>query len=359
MENNNQPIGTPEVNNAPTELSTPPATESAPVINNTQPVAAPVAQPVQTAAPQQAYNPYQAAQPVQTTAPQQTYNPYQATYAYQSANTSKRSVGKIIALIIGILLILFGAFWLFATAMVFISEFNNYGEVEISIPVVIVFSLPLIIGIVLTVFGAKKKKSAMPVSTAPINYNANSKPTAYAAPVQNSAPVAPVVNTSATIPQPTTYTQANLVQNSAPVQTATPVASEATVVDTSATIPQPTAYTQAAPVQNATPVQTATPVTPVANTASSYQYTPTVAIQDDSMQLAKKTARNNGLIAIAIIAVMWLILLLSGYIFWYLLILPFIMSFNSLKNNIKSIAGWSGMILSVISVIGFFALLFA
>ncbi len=381
MENNN-PVSTPQndtvVTAAPQEASAPvvdtsaPAAEPAqatapqvtqqpynpyqPVLQSTQTVAGQqpynpyqsVPDPVQTAAPQQPYTyqptaPVQTAapQPVQTAAPQQSANPYQASYSYAPsavATTNKRSVGKIIALVIGIILTVLGAFWLLATIMVYVSEFNTYGEVEISIPVVIIFSLPLIIGIVLTVFGAKKSKQVTPVASP---YSAP-QPTAYTA-----------ANTYA----PTTVPTA--VPTSAPVSTpvSTPVAADATAPTVSEQITAPTIQTTAAP---SAPTfnqagQTAAP-TPVSG-ASTYQYAPTVTIQDDSQELSKKNARKNGLIAIAIVVVMWLILLLTGYIFWYLLIIPIIMAVTALKNNIKSIAGWASLALSILSVILFIVVL--
>ena len=344
MENNNTPFGTPQDNNnATTELLPDAAasqTPSAADVSTAAPQAAPQqpytyqpAQPVQTAAPQQPYNPYQAAQPVQTAAAQQSYNPYQAAYQPSVTTTVKRSVGKIISLIIGIILMVLGGLWLFATIAVFVSEYNTYGEVEISIPVVVIFSLPFIIGVILTVFGAKKKKvTAVPIATT--NYYTAPQPTPY----NGTATASPTAASTATAP---TYTAAPLPN--------------APAADSTAPTVQPATETSVPTFNQAGQTDAQNPV----STAQTYQYAPTATIQDDSKKLAKKNARKNGLMSIGIVVLMWAILLITDYIFWYLLIIPIVISFNALKNNIKSIVAWLSMILSILSVILFVLLLIA
>ena len=387
MENNNNPFSTPQNNNtgatellsdtaATQEASTAAADASTAAPQTAQPVqtAAPqqpynpyqAAQPVQTAAPQQPYNPYQAAQPVQTAAPQQPYNPYQVAQpvqtatpqqpynpyqtAYQSsvAATGKRSVGKIVSLVIGIILTVLGAFWLLAMIMVFISDFSTYGEVEISIPVVIIFSLPLIIGIILTVFGAKKKKvDAVPSATT--NYYAAPQPTpAATVPTQAAVPTATVPTTA--VPTATAPTTAATTNFSA----AQP---NTTVADSATQAAAPTVQPNAAPSMPTFNQAGENTAQNTVSTAQTYQYAPTVTIQDDSKELTKKNARKNGLIAIGIIVLMWVILFLTDRIFWYLLIIPIVMAVNALRNNIKSIAGWASLVLSILSVILFILLL--
>lgn len=126
-----------------------------------------------------------------------------------------------------------------------------------------------------------------------------------------------------------------------------------------------TAQTSALPVQqNAAPVmqQNATPV--VQNTGAvnqqngapsntgNYAYAPTALLQDESDKMLKKKARNAGLGAIALTALFWVLTFAIDMSSYWLLILPFILSFSALKmSRGKSVAGWIAMILAILSVV--------
>lgn len=145
---------------------------------------------------------------------------------------------------------------------------------------------------------------------------------AYAAPVQNTAP-------SYAPPAPT---YAPVAQNPVPVQ-------------------------NTAPVQNAAPVQN---VYPTANTVpqgqtiptGNYQYANTGLLQDESEKMLKKKARNYGLGAIGLVVLFWVLTFAADISSGWLLIIPIVLAFSSLKSSKgKSVAGWFGMILSVLSVV--------
>ena len=74
-------------------------------------------------------------------------------------------------------------------------------------------------------------------------------------------------------------------------------------------------------------------------------------IGDDSDKVARKSARNSGLLAIGCIVIMWVLVFALDLLSWYLLIIPFILSFRAIKTCVKSPAGWFGMVLSVLSTI--------
>lgn len=296
-------------------------TQPTPAVDNTT-ATAPAAStlPYQAAAPSMPY-----AQP--QTQPQTAYNPYAQTYAYQPAATAavsnKRTGGQIAAIVIGIIFTLIGAFTTFCGFVYYLSELFDYGEVYISIPVCLILLFPLILGIILLVIGCKKKKNVAPAVSGTMPYAA---------------------------PQQTAYAQTNGYQAAtpvAPVQTASPAVSVQTAASAQTTAPI-SADTAPAPVaQPASDTQAATAAVP---NAMSYQYAPTATIQDDSAKAGKKTARNYGLISIAISLGMWFMIFVLNYVMvGYITVLPIIFAFNSLKNNIKSVSGWIGMILSILT----------
>lgn len=352
MENNNLPIGTPQeaelnanlpgmasqAQSQPTENSPNMSTNA--VSQTVQPGTNPP--PAQTAvnygsaptsvpsAPTQtAYNPYQQPSSVSTT---QAY-PYQsAVYGSASANPNKKSVGKIVSLVLGIVLTLVGAFLTFCLAIYDIDYFQTYGEVEIVVPAYIMVMLPLVIGIVLIVFGCRKNKNpvmAVPQTAVGANY--------YATPQQFAAPA--TTATTANTPQ-------TVASNSQPVASGQPF---------------PTTDASTAPVDTAAQTQVAAPSTSTPSGASpmTYQYAPTTHIQGGFDDIAKKNARKSGFISIGIVVLMWIILFITDYIFWYLLILPIGCSISALKSNIKSVVGWLSLILSILSLLLFILLLIA
>lgn len=263
-------------------------TQQLPVQTTPEPVAVPAAN---TAAYTQPVQPVQPTQPIQTAQP--AYSPYATqqvpsypqTYAAQPVNTNKRGAGKIIAIILGVLLTLFGAVLAIADVAVAVDTAENGGLDGGDIFAFCVMLLPLILGIILLIVGIKKKK----------NPTVSNPAVGYAAPV---------------------------MQNAAPVQNAYPT----------------TSVNQ----QNGAPV---------ANTMN-YQYANTGLIQDESAKMVKKSARNSGLGAIALVVLFWVLLFFVDTLFYWLLIIPFILAFGSLKSSgAKSIAGWIGMIMSVLSVV--------
>lgn len=322
MENNNNNY--PVENSQATQPTPVPAAEVTPtsaVDNTAAPAPAAQTTPYQAAAPTMQYTQPQ----VQ---PQAAYNPYAPTYGYQPVAapvSKKRTGGQIAAIIIGIIFTIIGAFTTFCGFVYYLSELFDYGEVYISIPVCLVLLFPLILGIVLLVIGCKKKKNVAPAVSSAMPYAAPQQ-TAY---VQSNGyqaatpatPAAPVATTA--VP-------------SAPVQTATPTATDTAASAVSAPVEQTASDTQAATAA-------------VPNTMS-YQYAPTAAIQDDSVKAAKKTARNYGLVSIAISLGMWFMIFVLDYVMvGYVTVLPIIFAFTSLKNNIKSVSGWIGMVLSILT----------
>ena len=289
----------------------------------TQPIQmTPPVEPVQPTAPtytQPAAPTY--AQPTAPTYAQpaaQTYTLPATNYQIPTQNNGKRSVGQIVSLIFGILITLFFAFCTFAVAVYDIDTYNTEGQVDVEMGVYIVLLIPLLIGILLIWLGARKKKN-----------NAVSAPTATYAPAAAS--------------YTTPASQGYVV----------PPMAASTATASTATIPTATAPTVTAPVSGTaaeTAPQTLPTTAPVTNTAD-YQYAATAMIGDDSDKVARKSARNSGLLAIGCIVIMWVLVFALDLLSWYLLIIPFILSFRAIKTCVKSPAGWFGMVLSVLSTI--------
>ena len=132
-----------------------------------------------------------------------------------------------------------------------------------------------------------------------------------------------------------------------------PQPAESADVSQPQTIPaQPVQSQPAQPVQTAVP--TYIPAAAPQTNAMNYQYAGSGAIQDESDKILKKNARNLGLGAIAILVLFWiLVFVLDRFSIWFLII-PFILSFDSLKKSrAKSVAGWIGMIGSVLTALLF------
>ena len=280
-----------------------------------QPTAATYAQPTAPTYAQPTAAPY--AQPAVT-----SYTMPATNYQIPVNQVGSRTVGQKIALIFGIVLTVLFGFLTFCVAVYDIDTYNKLGEVDLELGAYIVLGIPLIIGILLIVLGARKKQnqaiSAPAASYAPTaaSYPAPSAQS-YSAPVATSVPTA--------TPLPT----ATPVATATPLPTADPAAT-ATASDSSA---------QAFPVS-----------APAVNTAS-YQYAPTTILADDTAKVARKTARKSALIAIACIVVLWVLVFTLDLLSWYLLIIPFVLSFRALKSYIKSPSGWFAMILSILSTI--------
>ncbi len=268
----------------------------------------------------------------------QTYTLPATNYQIPTQNNGKRSVGQIVSLIFGILITLFFAFCTFAVAVYDIDTYNTEGQVDVEMGVYIVLLIPLLIGILLIWLGARKKKN-----------NAVSAPTATYAPAAASY----------TTPASQGYVVPPMAASTATASTATiptataPTATIPTAAAPTATIPTATAPTVTAPVSGTaaeTAPQTLPTTAPVTNTAD-YQYAATAMIGDDSDKVARKSARNSGLLAIGCIVIMWVLVFALDLLSWYLLIIPFILSFRAIKTCVKSPAGWFGMVLSVLSTI--------
>ena len=327
MENNNNlPTIAEAVGNAVNDIKVPSVdsigempTVELPSVDAVNP-AAPT--PVQTAQADQSAQPVQVSPPVQPTAPTYT-QPTASTYTQPTAqaytlpatnyqipvqNNNKRSAGQIVSLVIGIVLTVLFGFFAFCVAIVDIDTYNKLGEVDVELGVYIVLGIPLLIGILLIVLGARKKNQAVPASTAAY---APPVATGYAAPAAQGYTVPTATTPAATIPTAT-----------APVS--------GTVSDTA---PQT--------------LPTAAPVT----TTADYQYAATAMIGDDTEKVARKSARNSGLLAIGCIVIMWVLVFALDLLSWYLLIIPFVLSFRAIKTCVKSPAGWFGMVLSVLSTI--------
>ena len=335
MENNNNlPTIAEAVGNAVNDIKVPSVdsigempTVELPSVDAVNP-AAPT--PVQTAQADQSAQPVQVSPPVQPTAPTYT-QPTASTYTQPTAqaytlptaqaytlpatnyqipvqNNNKRSAGQIVSLVIGIVLTVLFGFFTFCVAIVDIDTYNKLGEVDVELGVYIVLGIPLLIGILLIVLGARKKNQAVPASTAAY---APPVATGYAAPTAQGYTVPTATTPAATIPTAT-----------APVS--------GTVSDTA---PQT--------------LPTAAPVT----TTADYQYAATAMIGDDTEKVARKSARNSGLLAIGCIVIMWVLVFALDLLSWYLLIIPFVLSFRAIKTCVKSPAGWFGMVLSVLSTI--------
>lgn len=363
MENNNLPVATPqntEPNAVQPEIVSqaqaqqteflPDMANAASQTGESQPGTAPT--PTQTAvnygylptsAPsmpaQPAYNPYQQ-QP--SFVPTLQTNPYQsAVYGSVAVNPNKKSVGKIVSLILGIILTIIGAFLTFGLAVYDIDTFQTYGEVDIIIPAYIVFLIPLIIGIILIVFGCKKNKNpvtVVPQTAVGANYYAASQPTSY-------VPTASYTQsqTNTTVSAPVSQPQVNTT-NFAPVSPQPQV----NATD-SAPISQPQVNAaDSAPVSQ--PQVNGASSTPIGASSMTYQYAPTVQIEDDSKKVAKKNARRNGIISIVISACMWLLIFVFQYVvIGWVTIIPIVLAVSSLKSYIKSATGWVSMIFSIIT----------
>ena len=258
----------------------------------------------------------------------QTYTMPATNYQIPTQNNGKRSVGQIVSLIFGILITLFFAFCTFAVAVYDIDTYNTEGQVDVEMGVYIVLLIPLLIGILLIWLGARKKKN-----------NAVSAPTATYAPAAASY----------TTPASQGYVVPPMAASTATASTATiPTATAPT-----ATIPTAAGPTVTAPVSGTaaeTAPQTLPTTAPVTTTAD-YQYAATAMIGDDSDKVARKSARNSGLLAIGCIVIMWVLVFALDLLSWYLLIIPFVLSFRAIKTCVKSPAGWFGMVLSVLSTI--------
>ena len=284
----------------------------------TQPTAPTYAQPAAPTYAQPAAPTY--AQPTAPTYAQpaaQTYTLPATNYQIPTQNNGKRSVGQIVSLIFGILITLFFGFCTFAVAVYDIDTYNTEGQVDVEVGVYIVLLIPLLIGILLIWLGARKKKN-----------NAVSAPTATYAPAAASY----------TTPASQGYVVPPMAASTAAAPTAT--------------IPTATAPIVNAPVSGTaaeTAPQTLPTTAPV--TTADYQYAATAMIGDDSEKVARKSARNSGLLAIGCIVIMWVLVFALDLLSWYLLIIPFILSFRAIKTCVKSPAGWFGMVLSVLSTI--------
>ena len=330
MENNNLPAAT-ENNIVPDAASA--AQNNAPSVDATGSMPsnpyAPAAQPSPNAAYMPPAQPAGYAPNANYGQPAPAANVYAYTPGYSISKTGSGqwSVGKILALIFGIILALGGGF---LTLCLVVADAST-GFTDVVIPAYVVVAIPLILGIVLIVLGEKKKKEPVLLNAAyapPYNQGyavpaaQNNANTGYAAPVASPAP------------------------NTAPVQ------GQPAAQDTAAGMP-----TIAQAVSTAT---SAIPqgTNPAGNAVGmNYQYSPTAFIEDESKKLAKKNARRSALLALGVLVLMWIIAFF-GWISWYLLILPFILAFNALRSNIKSILGWLAMILSALSAVLVVVLLF-
>ena len=369
MENNNLPTIAEAVGNAVDEIKVPSVdsigdmpTVSVPSVDSVQPAAP---QPIQTAQADQPTQPIQMTPPVaqpaaatyaQPTAP--TYaQPAAATYAQPAAptyaqpaaptyaqpaatytlpatnyqiptqNTGKRTAGQIVSLIIGIILTVLFSFFTFCVAVYDIDTYNTQGEVDVEIGAYIILAIPLLIGILLIWLGARKKKNNPVIAPTAAYVPAAPASTGYAAPTAQGYTAPTVSGTAAPAAQ----------------EFASPTA---TVSGTGINTAQPTA-----PVSSANTLPGTQPTAaPVTNTAD-YQYAATAIIGDDAEKVARKTARNSGLLAIGCIVIMWVLVFALDLLSWYLLIFPFILSFRAIKSCAKSPAGWFGMVLSILSAV--------
>ena len=347
MENNNNlPTIAEAVGNAVNDIKVPSVdsigempTVELPSVDAVNP-AAPT--PVQTAQADQSAQPVQVSPPVQPTASTYTQPTAQAytqptaqaytlpatNYQIPVQNNNKRSAGQIVSLVIGIVLTVLFGFFAFCVAIVDIDTYNKLGEVDVELGVYIVLGIPLLIGILLIVLGARKKNQAVPASTAAY---APPVATGYAAPTAQGYTVPTATTPAATIPTATI-----------------PTATIPTATTPAATIPTATAPVSGT-VSDTAPqtLPTAAPVT----TTADYQYAATAMIGDDTEKVARKSARNSGLLAIGCIVIMWVLVFALDLLSWYLLIIPFVLSFRAIKTCVKSPAGWFGMVLSVLSTI--------
>lgn len=274
-------------------------TEAAPVV--TEPVAAaPVqAAPVVTAPVETAPV---AATPVQATPVQSApvVQPATTPYYVPAQTQQKTGIGRILSIIFGCIFTLVGLVFAIGTVAVWIEEPPTGGaEVTAQIIASVIFLLPLLIGVLLLCFGGKKKKTQQTAVT-PGNY-------AYAPSTSGAA-----------------------------VPTANPVP---TVTNVGTTVP-----TQSANISTAAP--------------AGYQYAVgTPMITDATEKVNKNKALWSGFGSFASIAGFWAIALLLERLSIWLLIVPFLFSFDALRRTKgKSVIGWLGMAASVISA-AFFILI--
>lgn len=291
-------------------------------------------------------------------------NPYAA--AAQTMIKSKRSAGKIVALVIGIILtVIFGglfALFLLADAL------TGFEDLSISIFIHVFFGFFLVIGILLIVLGAKKNKNAVAVNSTVQPYTAM--------PVQSAAPVPSYSYT----PAPVTNNTPAVPNTAAPVQTTAPVPSYSY---TSAPI---TSNTPAVP-NTAAPVQTAAPVNPTASvynapepaavdtnsvaatpsdatgasssSTQAFDYAPTAMISNDMNDVSKASARKSAFLSMGIVAAMWVIFLalvifLQRWVLsWYFLIIPVIIAVGAIRSYPKSVLAWISLIVSILSIVMF------
>ena len=341
MDNNSNQIGTgiPAINDIP-EL---PKVDLPAVDQNTAQVQQAQAIPTQPVPTQ----PVQT-QPLPSTTYTYNYAPNANLYQAQPTVKAKKTGGQIAALVIGIILLVI--FVPFSLILLLGDAVSGFEDPAMSVVVHGLFLLPNILGVILVVIGAKKKKTvvnpavpvaqpyAAPVQTAPVAQT-------YAAPVQT----APVAQTYAAPVETAPVAQSYAVADqTVPVVTETQPASTPVVPET------------AAPVAESVPTaQPAVSETTQTSAPASYDYAPTQMIADDSKEAAKKSARSSALVSMAIVLGLWVVILVLLFGFnrwwcpWYLFLLTVIGPIGAIKTYPKSASAWFSLILSILSIVMF------
>lgn len=251
-------------------------------------------------------------------------NPYAA--AAQTMIKPKRSAGQIVAMVFGIILtVIFGglfALFLLADAM------TGFEDLSVSIFIHGFFAFFLVIGILLIVFGAKKKKNAVSVTPTVQPYTAMPVQTAAPAPSYSYTP-APVTSNNPAVPN-----------TAEPAQTPAPV--NAAAVDTNSVASTPSDATGAAP--SSTPA---------------FDYAPTAMISNDINDVSKASARKSAFLSMGIVALMWiifmaLVIFLQRWVLsWYFLVIPVIIAVGAIRSYPKSVSAWISLIVSILSIVMF------
>ena len=312
-------------------VSTPPMPDTGAVQAQTQPVT----QPVQTAVSTSVQtNTLPTVTQPSAAAPTYAAPTYAQPSVYQVPVTvnTKKSVGQIIALIFGVLLTSFFSLCLIILICFFLDT-KASGDIDNTITIIMfgLVLLPLLLGILLIRIGAKKKKAVIPTA---IPAGASYLPTAVTyAPTATAATAAPVQTAPAAAPVSGTGTSA------------APVSGTGT-----AAAPVSGTGTAAAPSDPSAAAPTTLPTVTTANTTG-YQYAATEMVGGDAEKVARKKALKSGLLAILCVVIMWVLVFALDILSWYLLIIPFVLSFNAIRTCVKSPAGWFGMVLSVLSTV--------
>ena len=308
----------------------------------------PVYPQVPTYPQQQAYPQVQPIRQVQSVPkPSVSYAP-----TNQAVFVRKRSGGQIACLVIGIILAVINIFFEF---VLIVGYANNALPSDVMLVMTLFFGVFLFVGILFIIGGARKgtklvsvglpqNNATLPVQTSygmpysSVPYQATPVQTA---PVQTAAPVPAATSVQTAAPTP--------VQTTVPVQEAAPIQTEVPVAEA-------TPFPAAAPIQTDAPDQQQSPVDPT-STSTAFNYAPTAVLTDESVSVAKKSARKSAFISMGVVVLMWVVLIALAwitdkwYLPWYLMLISVICAISAIKNYPKSVSAWISLVVSILSII--------